>query len=84
MKTKYLSVPLFIDVYVHLSVYLFVCLFGTFPVQSQLSVQIQTEIIVDPLNMVVMVNYGMSPNPQFQLNSRFEGMLFVTPEFGEG
>ena len=30
-----------------------------------------------------MVNYGMSPSPQFQLNSRFEAMVFVAPEYGE-
>jgi len=83
LKPKYLSVPLFIDVYVHLSVYLFVRLFGNFPQQSQLSMQIQTGVIVEPLNMIVMGNCGMSPIPHFQLNSRFEAMEFDAPEFGE-
>jgi hypothetical protein len=45
--------------------------------------QIQTGVIVEPLNMIVMGNYGMSPIPHFQLNSRFEAMEFDAPEYGE-
>jgi hypothetical protein len=67
----------------YLFIYLRTYLFGICPLQPQLSLQRQPGVIVDPLNTVVMVNYGKSPSPQFQLNSRFATMVFHAPEFGE-